>query len=176
MKQYSVALCTYNGEKYIAEQLNSIIGQTVIPQEIIISDDGSTDSTLQLVDEILRKSCIKYKVVRNYKKRGVSGNFANAIGLCSSEIVFTSDQDDVWIKNKAEEMLKKFDNNNVWLVFSDGELVDSALKPLGCSMWSSVDLTSNMLNKKDWFAYLLNRCLVTGAAMAFRKELLEQSD
>lgn len=179
MKQkcYSVALCTYNGEKYIEDQLNSILNQSVLPCEIIISDDGSNDNTLILVNNILKKSNIFYRIVKNYKKKGVTANFSNAISLCTGEYIFTSDQDDVWMSNKAESIINIFESNSkALLVFSNGELVDQDLHLLHCAMWESVGITTHMLRENKWFEYLLNRCLVTGAAMAFRRELFQKDE
>ncbi len=78
---YSVALCTFNGEKYIEEQLNSILGQTVLPREIVISDDGSEDDTMKIVNEIARESVAPIRSFVNYGKHGVSGNFFTAIRM-----------------------------------------------------------------------------------------------
>lgn len=174
MLEYSVALCTYNGARYIAEQLNSIICQSVPPSQIVVSDDGSTDGTIIIVNKLLSDCGIEYKFLSNNSEHGVTPNFQNAISNCTYPIVFTSDQDDVWMKNKAEVMLHFFDNQpKVMLCFSDGELVDSDLQIYGCSLWKSVGLSNKMLKQQDWFHYLLKSCLVTGAAMAFRKDFYE---
>lgn len=174
---YSVALCTYNGEQYIAEQLNSILNQTIPPKEIIISDDGSKDGTLKIVNDLLSRSIVEYKIVKNTGTHGVTSNFSNAISRCSEDIIFTSDQDDVWVNNKAETILKVFDKNEkALLVFSNGELVDQNLNLLNCDMWKSVGVTTAMLEENMWFEYMLNRCIVTGAAMAFKRELFSEDE
>ena len=95
MPDYSVALCTYNGEKYISEQIDSILIQTVPPKEIVVSDDGSTDNTLSVVEEIVKTAEVPIRIVHNNVKHGVAGNFYNAIKECTAGIIFTSDQDDV---------------------------------------------------------------------------------
>lgn len=177
MQEYSVALCTYNGAKYIGEQLKSIIEQTVTPSQIIISDDGSKDETLLISENILSQSGINYLIVHNSIKHGVTSNFQNAFSYCTSPIIFCSDQDDVWIQNKAEKMLQKYENHpNAMVVFSDGELVDEKLNMLGCNIWRSVGITPKRIKEGDWFHYLIKNCLVTGAAMSFKKELLEDVD
>lgn len=177
MLKYSVALCTYNGEKYIIEQLRSIIEQTIQPMQILISDDGSSDKTIELAQQFLSTAGIPFEIVKNKNTKGVTGNFCNAFSLCSEEIIFTSDQDDIWLNNKAETILSVFENNNdALLVFSDGLLVDDKLQPIGSNMWSSVGISKKMLIEKDWFSYLLNRCLVTGAAMAFKKSLIDEAE
>ena len=173
MQAYSVALCTYNGAKYISEQLESIIKQTIPPSQIVISDDGSKDNTIEIVDTILQSSGIRYQIVHNTTKHGVTSNFQNAFSYCTSPIIFCSDQDDVWVNNKAEKMLHTYEAHpEAQVVFSDGELVDSNLNLLGCTVWRAVGITSKRINEGDWFHYLLKTCLVTGAAMSFKKHLL----
>ncbi len=109
--------------------------------------------------------------MKNTGTHGVTKNFCNAISRCSENIIFTSDQDDVWVNNKAEIILKIFENNNkALLVFTNGELVDQNLKLLNCDMWKSVGIATEMLEENKWFEYMLNRCFVTGAAMAFKRE------
>ena len=173
MLDYSVALCTYNGSRYIAEQLYSIINQTIKPSEIVISDDSSTDNTIAIVESILYNSGINYKIIYNQGRHGVVSNFYNAIINATSAIIFTSDQDDVWCEKKAELMLKEYKlHPESLLVFSNGELVDSNLKPLKCSLWESVGITNKRLQEKNWFDYMLKNCIITGSAMCFRQELI----
>lgn len=173
MQEYSVALCTYNGAKYIGEQLNSIIQQTVKPAQIVISDDGSKDNTLIIAENILSNSGLDYLIVHNTVKHGVTSNFQNAFSYCTSPIIFCSDQDDVWMKHKAERMLLEYEKHpEAMLVFSDGELVDEHLNLLGCNVWKSVGITYKRIKEGDWFHYLIKNCLITGAAMSFNKELL----
>ena len=171
MLDYSVALCTYNGEKYIRQQLESILKQTIVPREIIISDDGSTDGTLKAAENILENTAFSWKIVRNAGSHGVAGNFLNAIRICSGDIIFTCDQDDVWVEKKAETMLRIFENNeNAQLVFSNGKLVDKDLNDLHADMWCACGLTKRMLKQKKWFNYFLKHNYVTGAAMALKRE------
>lgn len=173
MQKYSVALCTYNGSPYVRKQLESIINQTVKPSQIIISDDGSTDNTIDIVKQILEETSIDYSIVYNVSSHGVSQNFRNAFSYCVNPIIFCSDQDDVWDEKKAEIMLRKYDDNpKAMLVFSDGFLVDKNLNSLGGSVWDSVGITNKRLIEGDWFHYLIKNCLITGAAMSFKKELI----
>lgn len=177
MREYSVALCTYNGAEYIGEQLESIINQTVTPSQIVISDDGSNDDTISIAEKILSLSNIDYLIVHNKGKHGVTPNFQNAFSYCTKSIIFCSDQDDVWVENKAEKMLLTYDQNpQAKVVFSNGELVDRNLNYLGCNVWTSVGITGKRIKEGDWFHYLIKNCLITGAAMSFKKELLEDVD
>lgn len=172
MEGYTVVIATYNGEKYLQDQLLSIIRQSVPPNEIILSDDGSKDDTLKKAREIFKANKIKYQIITNDGEHGVVGNFTNAVIHASNNIIFTSDQDDKWVENKAETILKIFEREKaVQLVFTDGYLVDSALKPLGSSMWKAVGITENKIRDKDWFNILIKNCVVTGATMAFKKPL-----
>lgn len=174
---YSVALCTYNGSKYVVDQLISIVGQTIPPAQIIVSDDGSRDETLQKVDEYLKSTCIDYSIVQNGDPHGVTYNFQNAFKYCKHDIIFTSDQDDIWMKDKAEKILDVYSKDpEAMLVFSDGELVDCNLKSLNCSIWKAVGISPERVSEANWFQYLLKNCLVTGAAMSFKKELLSDID
>lgn len=176
-RNYSVALCCYNGAKYIEQQLRSIIGQTVPPTQIVVSDDGSKDDTLAIVHRVLDESGIDSIIAQNDGEHGVVPNFMNAMCQCNSDIIFTSDQDDVWMPNKAEEMLKVFESDSqAMLVLCDGDLVDASLNSLNCSTWQSVGITTERQQKQDWFAYLLQGPLVTGAGMAIRKRLLGDID
>lgn len=110
----SIALASYNGEKYIEEQINSIVTQLSSSDEIIISDDGSTDQTIDIINR-LAKSYPQIKLIEG-PKQGVIKNFENAIFHCKNDIIFLSDQDDIWNPNKIERVMTIFENNNVELV------------------------------------------------------------
>ena len=102
-----MALASFNGEKYIKEQLESILKQSVLPDEIIISDDGSTDKTLLIVKEIIYEYAnipVRFKVLRNNNEQGVRSNFENALCNTTGDLVFLCDQDDIWMPNKIEIM------------------------------------------------------------------------
>ena len=177
MMSYSVAMCIYNGEKYIVDQLKSIIEQTILPSEIIICDDCSTDRSALLANQILSECNIRYKYFYNESKKGVANNFLLAIQQCSNEYIFTSDQDDIWSKNKAEVVLKEFERHHeAMLIFSNGELINSSNKSLNCSIWDSVGITKTMIQEEKWFEYMLPKHIVTGATMAIRKSLINGID
>lgn len=171
----SVALCTYNGEKYIEEQINSILMQTVPVDEIIVCDDGSTDSTIEKVKEIQGKSRAgqKIKVFANKPNLGVTKNFEKALSLCEGDIIFLSDQDDIWLDNKVELMLDVFNNNeDCQLIFTDATLVDANGTDIGRGLW---DLTNPPRKEKYEIQDFLGLRFVTGATVALRKELLKHT-
>jgi glycosyltransferase involved in cell wall biosynthesis len=121
----SVALCTYNGEKFLQRQLYSIAAQTKPVDEIIICDDGSKDSTCKIINEFIKTVNIPVRIIENAVNLGFTKNFEQAISLCSNDIIFLSDQDDIWMVNKVERICDFFEHNSdVELVFSNAELIN----------------------------------------------------
>lgn len=124
----SVALCTFNGADYIEEQLHSIISQDTKIDEIVVVDDNSKDETLDIIKDIrFRTPDLKWKVLRNDNPLGVTKNFEKALSLCTGDIIFLSDQDDVWLPNKTKQIVEYFESHpKVNLVFSDAQLIDGS--------------------------------------------------
>lgn len=118
----SVCMATFNGEKYVKEQIDSILIQLSIEDELVISDDGSTDRTLKIIESI---NDSRIKVYKNTSKQGYSHNFENAIKKASGDYIFLSDQDDVWLSNKVGSMLPYLKEDN--LVMSDAYITDENL-------------------------------------------------
>lgn len=132
MTKVSVAMATYNGERYIAEQLASIAGQTRPPDEIVICDDVSTDQTVSIVNDFAGRRSIDVRVYVNDERLGVRGNFERALGLCTGEVIFLSDQDDVWLPGKIEAVLHAYGADpRAMVTINDMILADSALRPAG---------------------------------------------
>ena len=102
----SVAIATYNGEKYIREQLLSILNQTVPVDEIVVSDDGSNDNTLNIIKEFHDSRIVIYEE----SHLGVKQNFGNAISKTTGDIIFLADQDDVWERDKLVSGVNKIKN------------------------------------------------------------------
>jgi len=170
---YSVGMCTYNGAKYVAEQLNSILAQTVLPDEIVISDDGSTDDTVAIMGSILSKSTVPYHIYTDNADHGVVGNFWYVFSKCSGDLIFSCDQDDVWLPNKAETILRIFgENEKAQLVFSDAVLIDKDSNSLQMTLFGTRPKVPGMTSPSfDWLSFLLHTFWVTGATMAFRSNL-----
>jgi glycosyltransferase involved in cell wall biosynthesis len=170
----SVAMCTYNGGKYLQEQLNSIAKQTRLPDEFVVCDDGSADSTLQILDEFKKNTTSQVRIYHNEKKLGYTKNFEKAINLCKGDIIALSDQDDVWLPHKLEKIEKLFEKYpNAGYAFSDAIVVDEKLNPLGYTLWKSILFTTyqRRLFKNGYqLEVLLKHNVVTGATMAFRAE------
>lgn len=118
----SVVVCTFNGEKYIIEQLQSIYQQTTMPDEVIIQDDCSTDRTRELIEKFIRNHNLQneWTLICNKENMGWKKNFMNAISKASGDLIFLSDQDDIWYLDKIEKMAGIcIDNPQIELLFSE---------------------------------------------------------
>lgn len=136
MPSLSVAIPTFNGAKYIGALLHSIVNQTIQPNQIVISDDGSSDGTVETAISCMQ-SCrnISLLVLINQGRHGPTGNYLNAIQGCSGDIVFLADQDDVWLATRCHEYLDFYTNPDVSLVAADSHLTNKELRPLGPRLW-----------------------------------------
>jgi len=169
----SVAMCTYNGAEFLRPQLESILAQTRQPDEIVICDDGSTDETKSLIKQF------RVSLHENEKNLGTLKNFEKAIGLCTGDVIVLSDQDDVWRQDKLHLIEEAFNTNpNVGLVFSDAEIVDEQLNPLGRRMWQEVGFDSRkrkLVAEGRALDVLITGWTVSGATMAFRSKYAKLS-
>lgn len=156
----SVALAAYNGEKYITEQLNSILPQLGLEDEIIISDDGTSDRTLEIIAGF---SSAQIKVFQNPGK-GVISNVENAIRHTSGDIIFLCDQDDVWLPNKVSITKKYFLESEASLVVSDAFVVNESMEVLEDSFFK-------LMNSGSGFIKNFLKNTFHGCCMAFKKEL-----
>lgn len=159
----SVCIATYNGEKYIKEQLLSILHQLNKNDEVIISDDYSTDKTLEVIKSLNDN---RIKIFFNNKEKGYTRNFENALEKASGDIIFLSDQDDVWMNTKVEKMLKYLDNYE--MVVCNAELVDGNLNSLNQTIFEFRNVKSGFLNNFIEIKYL-------GCSLAFNKCILEKA-
>src|SRR5215207_2518174 len=100
MVRISIALCTYNGEQYLQQQLDSFVAQSRPPDELVVCDDRSTDRTVPIVEDFAKRAPFRVELVINETNLGSTRNFEKAIGLCTGDIIFLADQDDVWLPEK----------------------------------------------------------------------------
>lgn len=168
----SVAMCTYNGGAYLEAQLRSILEQQRQPDEVVVCDDGSSDSTLGILTAFARAAPFEVKVHVNATNLGSTRNFEKAITLCAGDLIALADQDDVWEPVKLARLESRLTGSpEVGAVFSDAEIVDSSLKPLGYRVWSAVRFGSREqvnCERTGLFPLLLHHNVVTGATMAFQ--------
>jgi glycosyltransferase involved in cell wall biosynthesis len=172
---YSVAIATFNGACYIGELLSSIKNQSLPVDEIIIYDDGSTDGTLNFVNNWKVVNCEVDVLIFSGPNVGHAKNFERAIYECSGEFIFLADQDDVWDFNKVKSMVNAYICNcDALAVFSDGAIVDSNLKWTGARISSMMrypicnSLTGQIM-KSDWPGY---RSAVVGATLSFKSSVI----
>ena len=156
----SVAMATYNGEKYIKEQVDSILNQTRDIDELVISDDGSTDSTLEIVKKYNDN---RIKII-NGPKKGIKQNFSNAIKNTTGDIIFLSDQDDVWKTNKVDIVVNTFINTDCTLVVHNADIVDENLKTMNLDTFTWRKSGSGIIKNIIKNTYI-------GCCMAFKSEL-----
>lgn len=157
----SVCMATYNGEKYIQDQINSILYQLGEDDELIISDDGSIDRTLEIIREI---DDSRIKLVINSGKHGYTGNFYNSLKKANGDIIFLSDQDDVWMNNKVKTTIKELEKSD--FTVSDAVEVDANLNVICESRFKKYRV------KKGYLSNLI-RCRYLGCCLAFRRNVLD---
>lgn len=173
----SVVMATYNGEKYVKQQLDSVINQTRKPDELIIVDDGSKDNTVKIINKVLQDTKIKYKLIIHAKNQGVTRTFQEAITQASSEYIMICDQDDVWKANKIEQTIGAI-KKDITMVVCDATLVDADLKPIGKSMFQYIGLPLALndyyttLYSKQMMLMSLKRNYVTGMCMAGKRSVI----
>jgi glycosyltransferase involved in cell wall biosynthesis len=173
----SIALATYNGERYLGEQLESLLHQTRLPDELVVFDDASTDSTPAIVREFAKAAPFPVRFQINAERLGSTRNFEAAIRACSGDIIFLCDQDDVWYPDKIASMEERFtEDPEAGAVFTDADVVDQDLRPFGPHLWDTVRFKQKdqaRFAAHDALSVLLRRPVVTGATMAFRSSYRE---
>jgi glycosyltransferase involved in cell wall biosynthesis len=167
----SVALCTYNGEKFLREQLDSLARQDRLPDEVIVGDDRSSDGTLAILEDFAARAPFPVRLAVNETNLGSTSNFERAVVRCAGDIVFLCDQDDVWHPEKISAMADLFENSpDTGMVFSDARLVGEDGQGLGQNLWEFTFRPGERKrsSEKQFYRTLLKRNVVTGATMAFR--------
>jgi glycosyltransferase involved in cell wall biosynthesis len=173
----SIALATYNGERYLGEQLESLLHQTRQPDELVVFDDASTDSTAAIVQDFAGRAPFPVRLRINAQRLGSTRNFEAAIGACNGNIIFLCDQDDVWYPDKIARMEEAFIGDpQAGAVFTDADVVDQELRPFGPRLWGTVRFKQKdqaRFAAHDALTVLLRGPVVTGATMAFRSSYRE---
>jgi glycosyltransferase involved in cell wall biosynthesis len=160
MRTVSIAMATYNGTRFIAQQLESFTRQTVLPSELVITDDCSTDDTLALIAAFAARAPFPVRVERNAKQLGFRANFMKAAGLCQSEFIAFADQDDVWLPDKLETCLAAFTDDDILLAYHNLTVVSGELRPLGTFDRSGAPQAVNPPNSIDPSLFILGMTLV----------------
>jgi glycosyltransferase involved in cell wall biosynthesis len=168
----SVAIATYNGEKYLADQLDSIYQQTHNNLEVVVSDDGSEDNTIAILKNYKNRHGLLYTA--NGENLRVAKNFEKAVSLCTAPYIALSDQDDVWLPQKIEKSLLKivelearYGQDTPLLVFTDLVVADQRLHTIHASLWAHLKI-------KPWcatFNRLLVENVITGCTILMNQAL-----
>ena len=172
MEQIDILLATYNGEKYLKEQIDSILKQTYSNIRLIISDDCSKDKTREILREYEQKDN-RIKVYFQEENLGYVKNFEFLLSKVGNEIYALSDQDDVWFPEKVEHTYNKLKETDSDLIFTDLEVVDQNLKTLYPSFNDYMKLTRKIKKyKQDYRLQYLYNC-VTGCTLMSKKKFID---
>lgn len=161
----SVVVATYNGEKYVKEQIESICMQLSDDDELIVTDDGSTDDTIDIINQLI----IKYNMIKiiNGPMRGVSANFENGILNTKHDFVFLSDQDDIWVDGKINEVVHRFEANpGVSLILHDAYEMSEEI----------INYKKTLLSERKYKKGVINNTIKSsyyGCCMAFRRDFIK---
>jgi glycosyltransferase involved in cell wall biosynthesis len=173
----SVALCTYNGERFLSQQLASIAKQSRLPDELVVCDDRSMDRTMEILRAFAASVSFPVKIVQNTANLGSTRNFEHAIRLCEGDLIALSDQDDIWYPNRLQRSEQEFlAHPQAGLVFSNAGLIDEEDRPLGKTLWQRLGFVGKL--NRDLLAgrllVLAKHRFVTGATVMFRAELRDR--
>lgn len=158
----SVALATFNGASHLPSQLASLSTQSRLPDELVVSDDGSTDDTVAIIESFASEAPFEVRILQNSRNLGYAQNFGSALQACTGDLVFLCDQDDIWFNDKIETLCAAaMTNTAIHLFLNDAELTDAEGTPLGLT---SRGQTLNLGFSEEKFNL--------GCCMAVRRELL----
>ena len=159
----SVAMATFNGAKHLPEQLESLVRQSYLPTDLVVSDDGSEDATVEILDAFSRVAPFRVRVLGDQSRLGVAGNFERALRACTGDLVFFSDQDDVWYGHKIERVSEVMSARpHVQLIVHDRLITDGSLASTGISTLTALHARGGSIN--DY---------VAGSSTAMRRSLVE---
>ncbi|XPP27443.1 MAG: glycosyltransferase family 2 protein [Leucobacter sp.] len=180
----SVALGTHNGGRFIGEQIASILAQTRAVDEIVLSDDASSDSTVEIVEQAVAEhrgthgTAPNLVILRNDPPLRVTKNFEQALAATTGDLVALSDQDDIWHPARIERLAARFDDPDVVLVFSNARQVDAHGSYLGHNLFEALDLRAEertLVEQGRSFEQFMRRNLATGATVMLRRSLVDEA-
>jgi glycosyltransferase involved in cell wall biosynthesis len=168
----SIALCTYNGERFLGQQLDSIAAQERPPDELVVSDDCSTDRTAEMVRRFAETAPFPVRLSVNRDNVGSTRNFSAAIQRCRHEFILLADQDDVWLPRKVAALESALSESDaVGFACSDAVRINDCSQPIPGSLWDAIRFSRRerrLMREGRSFKVLSRRNTVTGATMAFR--------
>jgi glycosyltransferase involved in cell wall biosynthesis len=163
-QKISIALATFNGERYLEDQINSILQQNLRPHELIVCDDGSTDNTIQLIKQLTHSSPFPVLIEQNKKRLGYGRNFLKAASLCTGSIIAFCDQDDFWLPEKVQRLHHAFTNYEVDFVAHTADVVTNSLVKTGT-------LYPNILKDQYFERYRIYKKFFPGFSITISQKL-----
>ena len=175
MTTVSLAMCTYNGERFLQQLLDSLASQTRKPDEVVVCDDCSTDNTVAILKRWAENVPFKVRFIINDENLGYTKNFEKVLHYVTGDIIFLCDQDDVWLPHKIETILNVFDSNaEIGLVYHNTKVIDESGNDLQCD---EVKLRGNWRLSdypRQLSPNLIKHPIMSGCCMAIRSELLKK--
>jgi len=178
----SVALASRNGAPFIEQQLRSIFTQIVRPDQIVVSDDASTDGTIDIVEAVFAEFShlgVRTTILRNAQPLGVRANFEQAMLACTSDLIALCDQDDVWERSRIERVTARFRGwPDLLMLSSDARLIDADGAVLDHTLFEALGASRKEVGKIEegrGFELLLKRNIVTGATIVLRRSVLARA-
>lgn len=175
-KKLSIALCTYNGEQYLAELLDSLCNQRLIPFELVASDDCSTDATIPILQDFQSRAPFTVKLLINKNRRGIIQNFETALAACDGKYIAPCDQDDIWKPDKLEKLVNLVTQMEMeavhgpYFAHTDVDLVDSHLNKMNISFLEHQGLK---VREREQYRTLMAQNYIPGCSTLFSRDLLE---
>lgn len=166
----SVIICTYNGEKYLEEQLRSVMNQTYKNLEIIINDDCSTDNTFELA-KTLQKEDQRIKIYKNKNNMGFNKNFETSLKYAMGELISLCDQDDIWIEDKVQRQYELIQKENSSLVYCNAQLIDVNGKDLYINLFTQLHVTP--ISGDTQLGLIYDNC-ISGNTMMFKSSIVHK--
>jgi glycosyltransferase involved in cell wall biosynthesis len=165
----SIAMTTYNGATHLQEQLDSLSAQHLLPAEIVVGDDGSTDDTLNILERFACKAPFPVRIHRNPQRLGYRANFMNVARLCASPLISFCDQDDIWLPENLARVVPCFTDPDILLTFHNAKVVNAQRQPISRFYAEPLPPVSRRLTLSPWmFSY--------GFSQTFRATLLPAVD
>lgn len=168
MPSISIALATYNGAAFISEQLASLAAQVVLPAELVVSDDGSTDGTVAIVEDFAKGAPFPVRLEVNQHRLGYRSNFMKAAGLCRSEFISFCDQDDNWRPEKLATVIRQFTSDDIMLVTHNASIIDATGKHVGKLFLDPSSSSNDLIVDGPWPLQL-------GFTQTFRSSLMQHT-
>lgn len=173
----SVAMCTYNGARFLPGQLDSICKQTILPAELVIQDDGSSDDTAGIVARFASKVPFPVRFVVNAQRKGPARNFEACIVRCTGDIVILTDQDDIWLPDRIERTIAAYKDARVTFTYADAPLIDDRDALIGRTIFATVPVRRadrhRLAMGGNLLPLILRYGVLYGATMSIRRDVIQ---